>query len=101
MLVFKFGGASVKEPEGVKNLVKILEHFEGNNILVVVSAMGKTTNALEEVVKSAYFKKENLEEKIEVVRVFHADLILGLFKNPEPILHFLDEKINEIRLKII
>ncbi len=100
MLVFKFGGASVKEPEGVKNLVKILEHFEENNILVVVSAMGKTTNALEEVVKSSFFKKDDLEAKIEVVRKYHADLISGLFKNLEPILHFLDEKINEIRLKI-
>lgn len=100
MLVFKFGGASVKDPEGVKNLVKILEHFDGNNILVVVSAMGKTTNALEEVVKSAFFSKEDVNQKIEIVKSYHQNLILGLFENPENVLNFLGDKIAEINAKI-
>lgn len=50
MKVFKFGGASVKDAAGVRNLAKVLSHFPHDDLLIVVSAMGKTTNALEEVV---------------------------------------------------
>ena len=47
MKVFKFGGASVKDAEAVQNVGKVLELFPNQEIVVVVSAMGKTTNALE------------------------------------------------------
>jgi aspartate kinase len=50
MKVFKFGGASVKDAEGVRNVARVLKHFPEDDLLIVVSAMGKTTNALEEVV---------------------------------------------------
>ncbi len=50
MKVFKFGGASVKDAAGVRNVAEVLKHFSLDDLLVVVSAMGKTTNALEEVV---------------------------------------------------
>ena len=50
MKVFKFGGASVKDAAGVRNVAKVLSHFPDDDLLIVVSAMGKTTNALEEVV---------------------------------------------------
>lgn len=49
MKVFKFGGASVKDAQGVRNLAKVLSHFPDGDLLIVVSAMGKTTNALERV----------------------------------------------------
>jgi aspartate kinase len=49
MLVFKFGGASVKDAQGVINLGNVVSTYSGNEILVVVSAMGKTTNALEKL----------------------------------------------------
>jgi aspartate kinase len=49
MLVFKFGGASVKDAQGVINLGNVVNTYSGNEILVVVSAMGKTTNALEKL----------------------------------------------------
>ena len=52
MKVYKFGGASVKDAEGIKNLAKIVA-AEGDLIVVVVSALGKTTNALEEIVALA------------------------------------------------
>lgn len=54
MKVFKFGGASVNSVERIKNLSTILRHFPDEEILVVISAMGKTTNALEEVVEAFY-----------------------------------------------
>jgi len=59
MRVFKFGGASVKDAEAVKNVASILKLFSGENIAVVISAMGKTTNALERLTNSAFTKRKN------------------------------------------
>ena len=54
MKVFKFGGASVRDAEGVKNLVSVLKEVGYDKTIVVVSAMGKTTNALEKILDN-YF----------------------------------------------
>jgi len=54
MNVFKFGGASVSTPERVQNVASILKNYAGGPLLVVISAMGKTTNALEAVAESFY-----------------------------------------------
>ena len=58
MIVFKFGGASVKDADGVKNLYKILDQYKDQEVFVVVSAMGKTTNALEKVVQDFVAKSD-------------------------------------------
>lgn len=79
--VFKFGGASVKNAEAVKNVANVLKQFGGNELLIVVSAMGKSTNALENLAK-AYFN--NLEDKhliYEKIKSFHDEIIAGLLKN--------------------
>ena len=57
MKVFKFGGASVKNADAVRNVGNVLQAFEGEEVLVVVSAMGKTTNALE-LLATAYFENK-------------------------------------------
>lgn len=78
MKVFKFGGASVKNADAVRNVGNVLQAFEGEEVLVVVSAMGKTTNALE-LLATAYF--ENKEEKHDIykqVKIFHEEIIKGL-----------------------
>jgi len=80
MKVFKFGGASVKDAESVKNVAKVLEHQGFENCLLVVSAMGKTTNALEKVVET-YFKQENYNEVIEKIKEDHLSIIKGLFQD--------------------
>ena len=54
MKVFKFGGASVSTAEKIINVGKILQEYPDEKLLVVISAMGKTTNALEKVVESFY-----------------------------------------------
>ena len=54
MKILKFGGASVKDAEGVKNLEKVLKITGTSDVLIIVSAMGKTTNALEEVIDHYY-----------------------------------------------
>jgi aspartate kinase len=64
MKVFKFGGASVNSVERIKNLGQILQQYSGEKILVVVSAMGKTTNALEKVVDAFYAGKK--EEALQL-----------------------------------
>ncbi len=51
MKIFKFGGASVKDAEGVKNVANIIKNEGAKNTLVVISAMGKMTNAFEEVIR--------------------------------------------------
>lgn len=58
MKVFKFGGASINSVERIQNVGTILQAFKGEKILVIISAMGKTTNALEKVV-DAFFDKKN------------------------------------------
>ena len=56
MKVFKFGGASVKTAKAVKNVRTILNQFNGDSLFVVVSAMGKTTNAMEGIVSALTIK---------------------------------------------
>jgi aspartate kinase len=63
MKVFKFGGASVKDANGIKNVASIIEKYGEKNLVVVVSATGKTTNALEEVIH-AYFKNEDAKANL-------------------------------------
>lgn len=72
MKVFKFGGASVNSVERIQNLASIMRSFTGEKILVVISAMGKTTNALEKVVE-AFFngRKEDALQLFEQVKQQH------------------------------
>ena len=69
--VFKFGGASVKDAPAIRNLARIVrEHGGGGQLLIVVSAMGKTTNALEEVFRLAY-QGADVTPALAPVRTFH------------------------------
>lgn len=79
MKVFKFGGASVKDPAGVINLRNILALYPEESILIVVSAMGKSTNKLEAVVQSWFTNQQpDCIEHIEELRFYHQELIRGL-----------------------
>jgi len=79
MKIFKFGGASVKDAEGIKNLAKILQKYKAHKPLVIISAMGKTTNQLEEVARAFYLKQEDIFEKVEKVKLFHKCILDDLF----------------------
>ena len=81
MQVFKFGGASVKDAEGVKNVVEVLKQFPNQKIAVVVSAMGKTTNSLERLAKAFFYKTENADIILEEVKKYHLDICHHLFAN--------------------
>lgn len=80
MKVFKFGGASVKDPEAVRNVSEILKLYNGEKLTVVVSAMGKSTNKLEEVVKS-YSKGDQkmFNAHVNDLIEFHTHILGELF----------------------
>ncbi len=80
MKVFKFGGASVKDAAGVKNILSVLQQTGSEETLIVVSAMGKTSNALEQVVHSFYENKAQFHQDLESVRKTHHRIIEELFK---------------------
>lgn len=76
MKVFKFGGASMNSIERIQNLPRILSGFSGEPLLIVISAMGKTTNALEKVAESYYTgHKEEALELFRQVKRTHDDLV--------------------------
>jgi len=83
MKVFKFGGASVKDADGVKNLASVVKRFGSEKLIIVVSAMGKTTNALERLTQAFFYKKENPETVLNEIREYHLNIMNGLFSNAD------------------
>jgi len=81
MQVFKFGGASVKDAESVKNSAYIISKYKVEALLVVVSAMGKTTNLLEDVTKAYYHNTGEAFEMLEKAKVFHFNILSALFED--------------------
>ena len=79
MRVFKFGGASVKDANGVRNVYNVLQKVGYEDVLIVVSAMGKTTNALELVIKDYFEKAKTLQASVQEVKKYHYQIIMDLF----------------------
>lgn len=80
MKILKFGGASVKDAEGIQNVCNVLKTIKANEVLIVVSAMGKTTNALEVVIKNYFDKPDELQASIQIIKKYHFDIISKLFE---------------------
>ncbi|UYW01182.1 aspartate kinase [Flavobacterium agricola] len=83
MRIFKFGGASVKDAAGVKNVYDVLQKVGFEDVMLVVSAMGKTTNGLELVVKRYFEKSPDLSHAIREVKEYHHKIMLDLFETEE------------------
>lgn len=80
MLVFKFGGASVKDADAIRNVASILSLYPGIKLTVVVSAMGKSTNKLEEIVDALEVKNHKLfVGLVDELESFHMDIMAALF----------------------
>lgn len=94
--IFKFGGASVKDSEGFKNVSHILQRYQNENIVVVVSAIGKTTNALERVVHSYLSQDNQVQALLDEVRKSHYDLINTLFIPDKDTLDDINDTLVEI-----
>jgi aspartate kinase len=81
MKIFKFGGASVKDASGIKNVYDVLQKVGYEDVLLVVSAMGKTTNALEIVIKNYFEKSPELQASVQEVKKYHNQILLDLFED--------------------
>jgi len=97
MQVFKFGGASVKDAPSVKNVATIVKNHAVENTLVVVSAMGKTTNKLEELVNAWFYGEGNTLQFFEEVKAFHLEIAGKLFANTtHPVYNVLENVFVEL-----
>ncbi len=101
MKIFKFGGASVKDAVGVRNLYNIVKQEEGQ-LVVVISAMGKITNALEGVLDSFFNRKPDLDAKIQAVIDYHESIVSELFtaKNRHTLDEHLTQLYNDLRADV-
>lgn len=86
MNIFKFGGASVRDAESIKNLLQILS-TQKTNLIIVVSAMGKMTDALEEVCNGYFHRSKETAQAFENVKTFHWNIVHNLFSDPEEDIH--------------
>ncbi len=86
MKVFKFGGASVKDAAAVRNVAEIVKLYADEKLVVVVSAMGKTTNALEKLTRAHYHHDGDVNALLQELKDFHYSMIEELFQVPHPTL---------------
>ena len=102
MLVFKFGGASVKSADAVRNIVSILEKYSDKHIVVVVSAMGKTTNALERMIEAYVSGNTDVVEKeFNFLKNYHEEIASGLFgKEPHAAHAAIECLLDQLKLRL-
>ena len=99
----KFGGASVNSASAVKNMADIVEHYSHKPVVIVVSAMGKTTNNLELLVPRSGVLPADWKETLAKVRDYHYGIIHELFakgstdveQKVERLLHLLEEQLQQ------
>ena len=81
MQVFKFGGASVKSADNIKNVTSILSRYKSSELLVVVSAINKTTNKLEELTQAYYYQEKDPFALLAEVKTDHFNILKDLFED--------------------
>ena len=97
MRVFKFGGASVKDPNAVRNVKRVLDLFPEEELVVVISAMGKTTNALESLIAAHIEQTDQKQAVLNDIRSFHHEILSDLFSSSDHAIHSETENcLNEI-----
>ncbi|GAA0878495.1 aspartate kinase [Algoriphagus jejuensis] len=98
-LVYKFGGASVKDSDAVKNLAKILRNRLRKRMIIVVSAMGKTTNGLEDIL-SKKLKKEDFSENSSILKAYHRRICTELFPAGHAVFAQLENLFTQLNNKL-
>lgn len=99
MKVFKFGGASVKDASAIKNVANVIKRDASPQLLVVVSAMGKTTNHLEKVA-FAYCEGRAWRDDFEAVRAYHFEILTQLFPSPNWIFQEVSRSFEKLEQKL-
>lgn len=97
MKIFKFGGASVKDAESVRNLAKIVDNFGSEKLIIVISAMGKMTNAFEKLCKEVFLKDDKSE--LEVIKKYHYQIFADL-QNEENDFKVLDNLFSKLENRL-
>jgi len=100
MHIFKFGGASLKDAQGLERVGNIIKQYQSEHLVVVVSAMGKTTNALEWVYR--YYIENNIRkyETLQEVKNFHFNILNSLFKQTDNVFLEVQTWFNKLEKKI-
>ena len=83
MRIFKFGGASVKDAEGIHNMYRVLEQTGHAQTLIVVSAMGKTTNAFEKLIEAYFDDAKQMESQLNEIIDYHLGIMNETFDHPK------------------
>jgi aspartate kinase len=99
MKVFKFGGASVKDSSALLNTVSIIRKHAVDPLLVVVSAMGKTTNALERIL-ALFRTQRDFQSELNALKDYHRNIVHGAFDHPAPVLDIIDSAIEKMTNKL-
>lgn len=97
MKVFKFGGASVKSAEAVKNIGNILSNYQNEHLVIVISAMGKMTNAFEWLINSYCYSKDSVQAALSDIIDYHNNILWELFPDKS---HTIYNEINEFYSQI-
>ncbi|RLD57666.1 MAG: aspartate kinase, partial [Bacteroidetes bacterium] len=103
MIIFKFGGASVKDADAVRQLSNIVKSNSGKKLIVVVSAMGKITNALERLINSYYNQLPDIDDIFNEIKQFHFDIVNDLFNdniNKEFSIDDFKQTVNDVFIKL-
>jgi aspartate kinase len=96
MQVFKFGGASVKDAAGVMNVCEIIRAHSRPENVIVISAMGKVTNALEQRTEAILGNASNIDVLISQLKEQHFQIAQVLFPSAKPVLDAIESLIAEI-----
>ena len=96
MKVFKFGGGSVNSSSSIKKLAEILRSHEGDHLTVVISALGKTTNALEKLASAFYYEPEKIDENYNQIKDYHLSMTSELFPKGHNIFHKLNNTFSKL-----
>lgn len=97
MKVFKFGGASVKDSDGIMNLAEIVSCEKGK-LVIVVSALGKTTNALEKVLSEWMGDNVSYLQTLDEIRNFHLSVVNGLFQGKSTVQNELESSFGKLKI---
>jgi aspartate kinase len=100
MQVFKFGGASVKDAAGIINLSEIVRKNQDKQLVIVVSAMGKTTNALEKLTHAYVEQSDEMDGVFNELKKYHHDILTHLFPVNHPVFNEVANTFVEIEWAI-
>lgn len=99
MKVFKFGGASVKDANAIRNVSTIVKKYQKEELLIVVSAIGKMTNAFEELLNLVW-NRQDYTSQLSIVKNDHLDICKNLFSESHIVFDVLGKEFNAIQKHI-